>query len=206
MDKSPIEIYNSPEVADLWRMKAECHEYYVSCFNRFKRGEQFYPHGFARTDYSTTAQLLVRTLHSLGNRDVLSQSGKFVLRLHFNKNFEYVPIWNADWSRQYYLPNFWQLWQPYEVHHVKQVIVTKEEGRKRRSVILDDGSVIPMDSAYFLRQPRQSFGEQSLQDKLLRKDWQLVLNREIADFYRAPNLKSSSSLPADILPFRPANK
>lgn len=187
MDKSPIEIYNSPEVADLWRMKKECHEYYANCLNRFKCGEQFYPHGFARTDYSTIAQLLVRTLYSLSNKDVLSQGGKYVLRLHFNKHFEYVPVWSADWSLQYYLPNSWELWKPFHVHTVEAVNCQIVEGRKQRFAVLAKGDEIPMDSAFFLRQPRQCYMEQALPDKMYRNDWQLALNREIAIYYGQAN-------------------
>lgn len=205
MDKSPVEIYNSPKVADLWRMKEECHQYYANCFNRFSQGEQFHPLGFARTDYPNTARILVRTLHFLGNKEVLSQGGKYVLRLHFNRHFEHLPIWNADWSQQYYIPNFWQIWETFEIHPVKEVIVRKEDGKKCRSVILADDKVIQMDSAYFLRQPRQSYIEQALPDKLYRNDWQLALNREISVFYGGSTPPPTAST-ATLLTFPTATK
>jgi len=206
MNEPLIEIYNSPKIVDLWRMKEECHQYYKGCFDRFKRGEQFYPLGFARTDYPNIAYLLMRTLYSLSNKDVLDSERRYLLRLHFNKHFEVVPVWNADWSRHYYIPNFWELWQPFHVHSVIAVETRREGTRKHRYAVLESNEAILMDSAFFLRQARQSYTELIFPEKLYRADWQLALHREISNFYKEPSLKPRSSTEATILSFPSTTK
>lgn len=201
MTRPLIEVYNSPKLDDLCRMKEECHQYYRDCFDRFKNGEQFHPVGFARTDYPNTVYLLMRTLHSLCSKEVLGDDRRYLLRLHFNKHFETIPVWDADWPKHYLIPNYWELWQPFHIHNVIAVKTRREGARKHRYAVLESDEEVLMDSAFFLRQARHTYSESIFPKKMYRTDWQITLLREIANFQREQSIPPPAQSEATILSF-----